>query len=79
MHGTQITTKRGQHKHTVCHQNQDFIVTTTAENVVTSLYQLVLHLQYLKCGAVVRQEQVAVAVCKVTQLTQAVTLLSLLT
>jgi hypothetical protein len=63
----------------VCHQNQDIIVTTTAENVVTSLYQLVLHLQYLKCGAVVRQEQVAVAVCKVTQLTQAVTLLSLLT
>jgi hypothetical protein len=49
--GTQITTKRGQHKHMVYHQNQDIIVTTTAVNVVDGLFHQVLLLQYLKCGA----------------------------
>jgi hypothetical protein len=79
MHGTQIITKHGLHNHMVFHQNQDIIVTTTAENVVTLLYQIVLHLQYLKCGAEVHQETAGVVVCKACQQTQAVMLLSLLT
>ena len=45
------------------------VVITTEENVVISSYQMVLLLSYLKCGAVVLQEQVAVAVCTVCPLT----------
>jgi hypothetical protein len=62
-----------------CHQNQDIIVTTMAENVVTGLFHQVLLLQYLKCGAAVLRAMEAVAVCKVIQQTQADMLLNLLT
>jgi hypothetical protein len=70
MLGTEITMKRGRHKLEEYHQVQDFVVITTVVNVVYGLFHQEQLLQYLKCGAVEHQEQVAVAVCKVIQLTQ---------
>jgi hypothetical protein len=45
--------KRGQDNHTVFHQNQDIIVTTTVVSVAVGQFHKVLLLQYLKCGAAV--------------------------
>tara|TARA_B100001769_G_C21760208_1_gene415958 strand:+ start:182 stop:421 length:240 start_codon:yes stop_codon:yes gene_type:complete len=67
MLGVMIITKRGQDKLEAFHQHQDFVVTTTAVNVVYLQFRQDLVLQYLKCGAAVLQELEDVAVCRVIQ------------
>jgi hypothetical protein len=67
MLGVMIITKRGQDKLEAFHQHQDFVVTTTAVNVVYLQFRQDLVLQYLKCGAVVLQELEGVVVCRAIQ------------
>jgi hypothetical protein len=76
MLGTETTVKHGRQQPEAFHQNQDFVVTITAVNVVTGQFQTGLLLQYLKCGAVAHLEQVAVAVWRAIQETVALTQLN---
>jgi hypothetical protein len=79
MLGIGIITKHGLDNQKAYHQHQDSVVITTEENVVYGQFHQEVLLQYLKCGAVEHQEQVAVAVCKVIQEMEDLTQLNQLT